>query len=185
MDDEIFDFGLGPGESFEPEDAEDEEPFDRSRPHVLTLLGPIEPEELGIAMAVRPAVRSRWRGDPGAAIADLEAAHFAGLRAVLVPVRDPAAELDDLRWIAQRSPVHLAPFVPGELVAAGWEVVDERAFMGEVERTILVPAAETLLEAVERTPLALMERGMNAEEIRILFLDNPAEALTTTESEPA
>jgi hypothetical protein len=178
MDDEIYDFGLDPGESFEPEDADDEEPFDLSQPHLLTMLGPIDPDELGFAVTVREVMRERWRADPGAAIADLENAHFAGLRAVVVPVRD-AADTDDLVWIAQRSPVHLAPFAPGDIDAAGWQLIDESAFAGEMEQTLLVVAAETVLDAVERTPLVLMERGLTAAEVRILFLDNPARALTS------
>ncbi|HVL24883.1 MAG TPA: hypothetical protein VM450_12415 [Thermomicrobiales bacterium] len=47
---EDTDYGLDPGESFEPEDAFDAEEIDLSQPHIMTVLGPILPEELGICL---------------------------------------------------------------------------------------------------------------------------------------
>lgn len=45
------DFGLGEGESFEPESHEDElHTVSTSDPHIMTILGPIVPEELGICL---------------------------------------------------------------------------------------------------------------------------------------
>lgn len=45
------DYGLGEGESFEPQLEEVEVPAaSTSEPHIMTLLGPIEPEELGICL---------------------------------------------------------------------------------------------------------------------------------------
>ncbi len=45
------DFGLGEGESFEPKDYEDEiEGAPTNEPHIMTLLGPILPEENGICL---------------------------------------------------------------------------------------------------------------------------------------
>lgn len=45
------DYGLGPGESFEPEDAWDVETgISTDGPHVMTLLGPIDPIELGVCL---------------------------------------------------------------------------------------------------------------------------------------
>lgn len=45
------DFGLGEGEIFEPENHEEEIPgVPTSEPHIMTLLGPIVPEELGICL---------------------------------------------------------------------------------------------------------------------------------------
>lgn len=42
------DYGLDEGESFEPDDAWEPEPFDASQPHIMTVLGPISPDDLGI-----------------------------------------------------------------------------------------------------------------------------------------
>jgi phosphotriesterase-related protein len=47
---EDTDYGLDPGESFEPEDAFAAEEVDLSQPHIMTVLGPISPEELGICL---------------------------------------------------------------------------------------------------------------------------------------
>lgn len=46
--DETWDFGLEEGERFEPLD-EDEE-LDLSQPHVMTVLGPIDPGALGFTL---------------------------------------------------------------------------------------------------------------------------------------
>ena len=45
------DFGLADGESFEPAlDSGDDPETPVDRPHIMTLLGPIEPEELGVCL---------------------------------------------------------------------------------------------------------------------------------------
>jgi phosphotriesterase-related protein len=47
FDGETWDFGLEEGERFEPEDDEE---IDLSQPHVMTVLGPIEPGALGFTL---------------------------------------------------------------------------------------------------------------------------------------
>lgn len=48
---EDTDYGLAPGESFEPEDAWDvDSGVSTEEPHVMTLLGPIDPIELGVCL---------------------------------------------------------------------------------------------------------------------------------------
>lgn len=48
---EDTDYGLAPGESFEPEDAWDvDSGVSTDEPHVMTLLGPIDPIELGVCL---------------------------------------------------------------------------------------------------------------------------------------
>lgn len=115
--DETYDFGLAPGERFEP-DEEDEAPFDLANPHVMTALGPIAPEDLGFTLH-RAHVDRRPLGagtadpdplldDPARPLAELEAAYNVGLRAVVdVTTTDDGRDIADVSWIAQRAPVHL------------------------------------------------------------------------------
>ena len=110
------DWGLDEGESFEPEDLEDEISLDQ--PHVMTALGPIDPGALGVTlhhehviakpMDVGAADPDLLLDSPDAAFAELEDAFFVGLRSIvdMTPAdygRDPAAIL----WVAQRVPVHV------------------------------------------------------------------------------
>jgi 5-phospho-D-xylono-1,4-lactonase len=114
---ETHDYGLAPGESFEPRE-EDEEPFDLSRPHVMTALGPIEPGDLGLTLHHEHVVckpldvgtddPDLMLDDPARSLAELEDAFNVGLRAIvdMTPV-DYGRDLDDVTWVARRSPVHL------------------------------------------------------------------------------
>jgi predicted metal-dependent phosphotriesterase family hydrolase len=111
------DYGLAQGATFEPPD-EPEEQFDLSRPHVMTVLGPVEPAALGVTLhhehvicnpvAVAVDDPDTVIDDPHASLAELEDFH-AGGGGALVDMstadygRDPVA----LVWIAARSPVHL------------------------------------------------------------------------------
>ena len=116
MSDITLDFGLEPGETFEPADLNDE--FDLSQPHVMTVLGPIEPEALGVTLHHEHVIAKPMdvgAADPDllldsveAALAELEDAYIAGVRAIvdMTPAdygRDAAA----IYWVAQRAPVHL------------------------------------------------------------------------------
>lgn len=116
MSDTTYDFGLEPGESFEPDDLTED--FDLSQPHVMTALGPIEPEALGITLHHEHIIAKPTdvgADDPDllldsvdAALAELEDAYYAGARTIvdMTPAdygRDPAA----IYWVAQRAPVHI------------------------------------------------------------------------------
>jgi hypothetical protein len=48
MDEETFDYGLDPGESFIPDDIDD---IDPAAPHIMTVLGPVAPGALGVTNA--------------------------------------------------------------------------------------------------------------------------------------
>ncbi|MEA2594268.1 MAG: 5-phospho-D-xylono,4-lactonase [Thermomicrobiales bacterium] len=115
--DETFDYGLAPGERFEPEE-EDEERFDLSRPHVMTALGPIEPDDLGFTLPHEHLIRKPLAfgpddpdlalDDPGRTLAELEDASNLGLCAIVdMTTADSGRDVVDLTWVAQRSPVHV------------------------------------------------------------------------------
>ncbi|MEZ4507091.1 MAG: hypothetical protein R2848_14880 [Thermomicrobiales bacterium] len=116
MNERDYDWGLEPGESFEPDELPDDITVDQ--PHVMTALGPIAPGALGLTlhhehiiakpMDVGTADPDLLLDSTDAAIAELEDAFFLGLRGIvdMTPAdygRDPRA----IRWVAQRVPVHL------------------------------------------------------------------------------
>ena len=110
------DWGLAPGESFEPIELPDDITTDQ--PHVMTALGPIAPGALGLTLHHEHVIAKPMdvgSKDPDllldsvdADVAELEDAFFLGLRGIvdMTPAdygRDPAAIL----WVAQRVPVHI------------------------------------------------------------------------------
>jgi len=92
------------------------DPFDLTRPHVMTALGPIAPDELGPTLAwERVAARppedpnpDLVLDDPNALLAELEDLYNAGGRGI-VDATGPAAGRDAATavWAAARAPVHV------------------------------------------------------------------------------
>lgn len=126
------DFGLDPDETFEPQDdlEEDYRPGE-GEPFVMTVLGPIRPDEVGVALVREhlqwaPPARSSGADarldDPMAALQDLEAFFTVSGRTVVSAT--PAGAGRDARgllWLAQRAPVHIVGatgFVGGDDEAA-------------------------------------------------------------------
>lgn len=116
MSAEINDWGLEEGESFEPDELDDDISIDQ--PHVMTALGPIEPGDLGVTLHHEHVIAKPMDvgvADPDllldstdAAYAELEDAYYAGLRSIvdMTPAdygRDPEA----IYWVARRAPVHV------------------------------------------------------------------------------
>jgi predicted metal-dependent phosphotriesterase family hydrolase len=116
MTERDYDWGLDPGESFEPDELPDD--ITTEQPHVMTALGPIAPGALGLTLHHEHVIAKPMdvgAADPDllldsvdAAVAELEDAFFLGLRGIvdMTPAdygRDPEAIL----WVAQRVPVHV------------------------------------------------------------------------------
>ena len=116
MSDQTFDFGLDPGESF---DLWDDNVIDPYEPHIMTVLGPIEPGELPptncratIAMLRDPASQD-WiesQEHQAQALAEMEEALAVGIGALVdlngpMRGRNPAL----LRSIAENSSVTVIP----------------------------------------------------------------------------
>jgi hypothetical protein len=104
MEDETFDYGLEPGESFIPDDIDD---IDATAPHIMTVLGPVLPGALG---ATNAAALLAGSGLPAgdALLNELEEAGYVGLGAfVSCDVIGDAAALAPLRWLAERANQHL------------------------------------------------------------------------------
>ncbi len=209
------DFGLEAGESFVPDEIE--ETFDLSLPHVLTMLGPIDPGALGLTLFVPSilAVTGAEEIDEAAILEELEAAHLIGLRALVLVEETPVGSESMLRWIAGRSPVHL--LVPSNSGAsmpnlswlgtsatgARYDAGDEPAYVialpgvaaddptsiaRVVGASVLLLAGTTgrgtsgapltLTSALHKIPLALMDAGLSAMDVRAVLIDNPAAVLT-------
>lgn len=111
------DFGLAPNETFEPTET-GAEGFDLSKPHVMTVLGPVDPAELGVCLphehllcnpvAVTVAEPDYRLDDRHAMLAELEAwNHVGGGTVVDASTRDYGRDVAGLHWLALRSPVHI------------------------------------------------------------------------------
>lgn len=113
------DYGLAPGEAFEPDESTGaQEALDINQPHVMTVLGPIVPDELGVCLvhehllcdpvAVTASDPDYRLDDPHATLAELEDFHNVGGRAIVdCSTRDYGRDPDGLYWLAQRAPVHI------------------------------------------------------------------------------
>ncbi len=112
------DFGLTPDDAFEPGDADTPDLVDLTRPHIMTVLGAIDPDDLGVCLPherVLREFRAITDGHPDErldrldfASQDLEAFVTAGGRSI-VDDGTPATGRDraGLRALAQRIPIHL------------------------------------------------------------------------------
>ncbi len=112
------DYGLDTGETFEPGDADDVLLADTSLPHVMTVLGPIEPDELSVCLTQEYLLERRRPGDgkdsdsaPGhldQAAQDLESFAFSGGRSVVdTRTADQGRDAARLYELAQRVPLHI------------------------------------------------------------------------------
>ncbi len=114
MGERSWDFGLDPGQTFEP-DQLDEATFDRSLPHVMTALGPVDPNELGVTLhheyVVGQPSEDRDESeldDPYRALSALEEFYHAGGRTIVdLSTIDYGRDAEAIKWIAARSPVNL------------------------------------------------------------------------------
>jgi hypothetical protein len=100
---DTFDYGLAPGETFEPDDLGE---IDRAQPHIMTVLGPVEPGALGVANVF--ATFATTPDDPALILGEIEEAGFAGINALLnlAPLAN-AEEAERARWLASRCDLHL------------------------------------------------------------------------------
>lgn len=112
------DFGLDTGESFEPEDAEESALVDLSQPYVMTVLGPIDPEDLGICLSHVQVIANGDMEiivDPEhpldhrhPAAEALESFALAGGRSVVdASTADSGRNISALSALAQHIPVHV------------------------------------------------------------------------------
>lgn len=115
---EDTDYGLEPGESFEPDDDDANDLADISLPHVMTVLGPISPDELGVCLhhehilcnpvAVTQVEPDYRLDNPTNAQIELEAFLTVGGRAIVdCSPLDYGRDIAGLVLLAQRVPAHI------------------------------------------------------------------------------
>ena len=115
---EDTDYGLDPGESFEPDEDEWSGESLESLPHVMTVLGAIEPDELGVCLphehilcdpvAVTADEPDYRLDNPANALAELDAYVSVGGRGIVdCSTQDYGRDIDGLVALAQRVPVHI------------------------------------------------------------------------------
>lgn len=156
--DETFDFGLAPGERFEPDDID--EATDLSGPHVMTALGPIDPGALGFTLHHEHVIAKPldvgasdpdlMLDDPARSLAELEDAFNVGLRAIVdMTPADYGRDSTEIRWVAQRSPVHL-------IVATGHHKdLHARPMLGE-----------TTIDEIAARNIADVREGIDGSDVR-------------------
>jgi phosphotriesterase-related protein len=156
--DETYDFGLAPGERFEPDD-EDEAPFDLGKPHVMTALGPIDPGDLGFTLHHEHVVRKPLSGetadpdltldDPARSLAELEDAYNVGLGAIVdMTTVEQGRDVADAAWIAQRSPVHLVLVTGHGMDAYAAPYLGEETIAEIADRSV-----RELTQGIDGTPM--------------------------------
>jgi phosphotriesterase-related protein len=141
------DYGLEANERFEPQDDWEEDEYIPAAgdPFVMTVLGPIRPDEVGLALV---GEHLQWRppgesdrharlDDPAAALLDLEAFFtVSGRTVVSATVAAAGRDIRALQWLAQHAPVHLvaASGFPGQAWIDG-DAAATRA-IGGIERDL-------------------------------------------------
>ncbi|MDQ2683260.1 MAG: phosphotriesterase-related protein [Chloroflexota bacterium] len=168
---EEFDYGLAPGEAFEPEF--DDEPFDPAVPHVMTVLGPIEPGALGFTLHhehvfnfINPLAATdpdQILDDPARSVADLEIYFAAGGRSIVdMGPADYGRSIEEHLWIARRAPVNVI-LVTGhhkDLIAAPF--LEDDSIETIAERNI-----REIVEGIDGTSVraGLIKAGTSLDEI--------------------
>jgi phosphotriesterase-related protein len=165
-------------------------PFDLGKPHVMTVLGPIAPESLGMTLHHEHVVcrpldvgaddSDLLLDDPARSLAEIEDASGAGLGAIVdMTPADYGRAAGDLRWIAERTSVHViaitghhkhkhaAPYVGDETIdeiaarnirelteGIGGTEIRAGAAKAGTSLNEITPVEERVLRAAARTHLA-------------------------------
>jgi hypothetical protein len=97
--------GAGPSEDLDQRLDAEGRFFDETQPHVLTALGPIEPDTLDVTLFACGPMPAAGGGE---ALLVLEHVYAAGVRSVAdVTGYRSGQDSADVQWVSARSPVHL------------------------------------------------------------------------------
>ena len=128
---EDTDYGLEPGERFEPEDAweADDEEMTAAGPHIMTVLGPINTQDLGVCLVHEHLLRQRtaatarepdqWLDNEELTSEEVEAFVAMGGRAIVdSSTADYGRNTAGLMRLAMRAPVHIIGVTGRSITAA-------------------------------------------------------------------
>lgn len=112
------DFGLASGESFEPGDADHALSVNTAEPHVMTVLGPVDPDDLGICLTHHHLLGNRLSlpgrdghdrfDDLERAAEELESFALMGGRSIVdATTADVGRNAAAIHGLAQRLPLHI------------------------------------------------------------------------------
>ncbi|MEJ7839797.1 MAG: hypothetical protein WKF81_13375 [Thermomicrobiales bacterium] len=109
------DFGLDDDEAFEPEDIDDERIDVRMDPHVMTVLGPVRPEDLGMTQVGEYLLTDSPQSEPGLRLNDISKAieeltsfvTVGGKSIVDMTTAELGRDLLGLLDLARRVPAHV------------------------------------------------------------------------------
>jgi len=176
--DASWDYGLEPGESFEPEGWE-EEPFDLTQPHIMTTLGPIDPGALGFALHGQRLLTNAPSGgatdldfvldDLAKAASELEGYAVTGGQAIVeIGTGASGRNIGDLLFVAQRSPVHV-------VVSTGQD--EPRAESGEQSRSMVEEITEGIDSTTVRAGLIVLTGLQSIESVATAHRETRAPVL--------
>ena len=120
------DYGLEAIDSFEPEDFNQGDDVDLSQPHIMTVLGPIEPDQLGVCQPWEHVLNDAGLDEP---------AYLARLRAMplAVPMARKPLPPASVQWAQASCEVAVRPgFYPARNVV-GADYVDAWRPVAEVQ----------------------------------------------------
>lgn len=190
------DYGLTSSEYFEP-DQNDEPELDLSQPHIMTVLGPIEPDELGMCLPFERVLQrpqlAAGTSDPGALdrvdLSAEELEHFTSLggRSIVdITAADEGRTPAGLLTLTQRVPSHIivSASIPAGLVDAdpgrivghlmqefdtGIELTRIRAGVISIGGSLPPSALQPVLAAAAETGSAIFTGGYSTLELRSLL----------------
>lgn len=160
---EDTDYGLEPGESFEPDDpweAGDEE-VSTAGPHIMTVLGPIDPQDLGICLVHEHLLRQptpvtarepdHWLDSEELISEEIEAFVAVGGRSIVdCSTSDHGRDAAGLVHLAMRAPVHIIGVTGrynGMRSSRGEDTIDVERLTAEFVADLLDGMGETIARA--------------------------------------
>ncbi len=190
---EDTDYGLEPGESFEPEDPweADVEEVSTAGPHVMTVLGAIDPQDLGICLMHEHLLRQptsatarepdHWLDNEGLISEEIEAFVAMGGRAIVdSSTPDYGRDAAGLVRLAMRAPVHVTG-VTGRSHCTYSSCVEESVDVERLTGEFVVDLLDGMGQSSARAGMLRIGTGQDKiSEVEEAFIQAAAQAHSAT-----